>query len=147
MAVANGVIDAAANNTNDMERQQRRADGPIATALAKLQVIWESPVIPEDPMIWRKTLDPALKEKLRTAILGYGMGQGAEADRQRKVLTDLNFGVFKPATDDHLLRVREMEAVLGRAEAKQKGDAKALSDAQAELDAVQARMKAVGQAA
>ena len=147
MAVANGVIDAAANNTNDMERQHRRADGPIAAALDKLQVIWESPVIPEDPMVWRKNLDPALKEKLRTAILGYGVGAGAEADRQRKVLTDLNFGVFKPATDDHLLRVREMEAVLARAEAKAKGDAKAQADAQAELDAVQGRMKALGQAA
>lgn len=145
MAVANGVIDAAANNTNDLERQRRRADDAISKALDRLQVIWSSPTIPEDPVIWRKTLDPELKAKLRAAILGYGVGAGAEAERQRKVLTDLNFGVFKPATDDHLLRVREMEAVLARAEAKKAGNASALQAAQAELDSVRARLKALGQ--
>lgn len=145
MAVANGVIDAAANNTNDLERQRRRADDFIAKSLDKLQVIWSSPTIPEDPMIWRKSLDPALKTKLRAAILGYGGAPGAEGERQRRILTDLNFGRFLPATDDHLLRVREMEATLARAEAKKSGDQAALAKAQGELDTVQARIKLVGQ--
>jgi phosphonate transport system substrate-binding protein len=144
MAVANGVIDAATNNTNDMERQHRRADDAIGKALNRLEVVWSSPPLPEDPMVWRKALDPELKAKLKAAILGYGVGTGAEAERQRQVLTTLNFGAFKPATDDHLLRVREMEAVLARAEARKKGDATALAAAQTELDTVQARMKLVG---
>ena len=144
MAVANGVVDAAANNTNDLERQRRRADSFIAQSLEKLEVVWSSPTIPEDPMVWRKNLEPALKDKIRSALLGYGVGAGAEAERQRKVLTDLNFGPFMAATDDHLLRVREMEATLARAEAKKAGDAAALATAQTELDTVQARLKALG---
>ncbi|OLS64260.1 phosphonate ABC transporter substrate-binding protein [Pseudomonas putida] len=64
LAVANRKVDAAAV-----------ADRILATAVAQgsvkqdeLQVVWTSPDIPESPMVWRKDLDPALKQKLAAAL-------------------------------------------------------------------------------
>ncbi|MDG9885736.1 phosphonate ABC transporter substrate-binding protein [Pseudomonas sp. GD04058] len=64
LAVANRKVDAAAV-----------ADRILATALAQgsvkqgeLKVVWTSPDIPESPMVWRKDLDPALKQKLAAAL-------------------------------------------------------------------------------
>lgn len=64
LAVANRKVDAAAV-----------ADRILASAIAQgqikdgdLQVVWSSPDIPESPMVWRKDLDPALKQKLAAAL-------------------------------------------------------------------------------
>jgi len=64
LAVANNKVDAAAV-----------ADRILASAIAKgmvkqddLQVVWTSRPIPESPMVWRKNLDPALKEKIAAAL-------------------------------------------------------------------------------
>ncbi|MEE1925999.1 phosphonate ABC transporter substrate-binding protein [Pseudomonas sp. 148P] len=64
LAVANRKVDAAAV-----------ADRILATAVAQgsvkqedLRVVWTSPDIPESPMVWRKDLDPALKQKLAVAL-------------------------------------------------------------------------------
>jgi len=64
LAVANKKVDAAPV-----------ADRILASAISKgqvrqddLQVIWSSNPIPESPMVWRKDLDPALKEKIAKAM-------------------------------------------------------------------------------
>jgi len=64
LAVANKKVDAAAV-----------ADRILAAAVAKgvvqqseLNVVWTSPDIPESPMVWRKDLDPALKQKIAAAF-------------------------------------------------------------------------------
>jgi phosphonate transport system permease protein len=74
-------------------------------------VIWESPTLPEDPIVWRKDLDPVVKEKLRQFFLTYGRATRPEAAQQRKNLERLSMGGFKPADNTHLLVVREMEAL------------------------------------
>jgi phosphonate transport system substrate-binding protein len=63
-----------------------------------VRVIWTSPIIPEDPIVWRKDLDPAVKAKLRDFFLTYGRERGPEAERQLKILNALDFGGFKPRT-------------------------------------------------
>ncbi|SDV04889.1 phosphonate transport system substrate-binding protein [Pseudomonas mucidolens] len=64
LAVANQKVDAAAV-----------ADRILANAVARglvkqddFQVVWSSRPIPESPMVWRKNLDPALKEKVAAAL-------------------------------------------------------------------------------
>lgn len=64
LAVANQKVDAAAV-----------ADRILANAVARglvkpddLQVVWSSRPIPESPMVWRKNLDPALKQKVAAAL-------------------------------------------------------------------------------
>ncbi len=141
LAVANGVVDAAANNTNDLERLVRRHDPAAQAVLDKIEVVWTSPTLPEDPVIWRKDLDPALKAKLRDALLAYGKGSGPEAERQRKVLADLNFGPFQPADDRHLLPVRELEAGDALVTARRGGDSAGVKSWTAELERIRAEQK------
>ena len=145
-AVANGVLDAATNNTQSMARLGQQ-NTPMATkTLANLKVIWTSPTIPEDPMIWRKDLDPALKAKIGAFFFSYGVGTGPEAERQRANLRRLQTGAFKPADATHLLPVREMEATEHLLTAKAKADPAAVAKAQADLDAVRTEVRALGTA-
>jgi len=108
-----------------------------------LQVIWTSPTIPEDPMIWRADLDPAIKAKVAKFIFAYGVGDTDEAKRQRAILERIQTGPFKHADNSHLLPVREMEATGELVQAKAKGDRAAMAAAQAKLDAVKKEMAAV----
>jgi phosphonate transport system substrate-binding protein len=139
LSVANGLLDAATYNTNDVERMQRRHDPKADAVLEQVEVLWTSPKLPEDPIVWRKDLDPEIKAKLKSFLLGYGVGDDAAAERERKILTDLNFGVFQAAGDDHLIPVREMEAAANLLEAQRKGDAAAAEAARKAMSELSAR--------
>jgi phosphonate transport system substrate-binding protein len=138
-ATARGVLDVATNNSTAI-RLQRERGSPVAD---QVRVIWESPKLPEDPIIWRKDLDPAVKEKLRQFFLTYGKGDGPEAQRQRKLVEALSIGGFMPADDTHLLPVREMEATQALLQARNSGDQARIAKAQQELDAIRAERAAI----
>jgi phosphonate transport system substrate-binding protein len=132
-AVGSGVLPAATNNTRSMDRLGA-IDTPLARkTLAGLDVIWRSPTIPEDPMIWRADLDPATKAKVAKFIFSYGVGDSPEAKRQRAILERIQTGPFKHADNSHLLPVREMEATGQLVAARGKHDAAAIAKAQAAL--------------
>ncbi len=137
-AVANGKLDAATNNSTAIGLNARRGEGQAE----KIRVIWESPTLPEDPIIWRKDLDPAVKEKLRQFFLTYGQGDSPAAVQARKNMAALSIGGFKPADDSHLLFVREMEASEQLGEAKVKADPAAIAAAQKKLDGIRAEVAA-----
>lgn len=142
-AVARGVLDVATNNTTGMRLDRERG----GAATRQVKVIWRSPSLPEDPMIYRKDLDPALKERLRQFFLTYGQGDTPEAQRQRRNLVAISIGGFKPADNSHLLPVREMEATEAVQVARHKGDAKATQKAERTLAAVrQERIDLAGKA-
>lgn len=64
LAVANRKVDAAAV-------ADRILNSAISSGQVKqddLKIVWSSNDIPESPMVWRKDLDPALKQKLVTAL-------------------------------------------------------------------------------
>ncbi|MFC3068008.1 phosphate/phosphite/phosphonate ABC transporter substrate-binding protein [Phenylobacterium soli] len=135
-AVGSGLLDAATDNTRSMDRMAV-LDTPMARkTLANLEVIWRSPTIPEDPMVWRADLDPAMKAKIAKFIFSYGVGDTPEAVRQRAVLERIQTGPFKHADNSHLLPVREIEAIGQLTEAKAKGDAAGMAKAQASLDQI-----------
>jgi len=138
-AVANGVLDVATNNSTSLRLQRERDTG----VTEKVRVIWESPRLPEDPIIWRKDLDPAVKEKLRQFFLTYGQGEGAEAQRQRDLVAKLSIGGFKPADDTHLLPVREMEATEAYLEARNSGDKAKIAETEQALAAIRAEREAL----
>ena len=146
-AVANGVLDVATNNSTAIRLQglrdeENRANGQ-PTVADKVKVIWESPKLPEDPIVWRKDLDPAVKEKVRQFFLTYGKGEGPEAERQRKLLSAISIGGFLPADATHLLPVREMEATEALLSARNAGDQARIAEAQATLEAIQAEREAL----
>jgi len=68
-AVGNGVLNAATNNTASMERMAMLKTDIAKRTIESVEIIWRSPRIPEDPMIWRKDLDPALKKRIQAAFL------------------------------------------------------------------------------
>jgi phosphonate transport system substrate-binding protein len=138
-AVANGQLDVATNNSTSMllNREKGRHESD------QVRVIWTSPPLPEDPIIWRKDLDPAVKEKLRQFFLTYAQGDTPQALRERGYLAKVNIGGFKPADDNHLLPVREMEATSKWLTAKQGGDAAKIAAAKQALDAITAQRMAL----
>jgi phosphonate transport system substrate-binding protein len=143
-AVGAGVLPAATNNTNSMIRLAATGTPQAKQTLDNLQVIWRSPTIPEDPIIWRKDLDPAIKAKLSKFFFSYGVGASPEAARQRANLAKIETGPFKTADNSHLIPVRQMEATEALIEARTKGDAGETAKAQAALDAVNREAKARG---
>lgn len=135
-AVANGRLDASTNNSTALSLNNDRGEGQAA----RVRVIWQSDLLPEDPIVWRKALDPVVKEKLRQFFLTYGQGTGPEAERQRANLKRLSIGGFLPADDSHLLVVRKMEALETLGLAREAGDPARIAAAQKALDDIQAQL-------
>lgn len=130
LAVANNLVNAAANNSENLDRLEKTNP----EARAKLRVIWTSPLIASDPLVWRKDLDDATKKKLADFIFGYGKSGNAEADaKATEILKNLTWTGFKKSDNNQLLPIRQME--IDKAIAKVKSDEK-LSDAEkkAKLD-------------
>jgi phosphonate transport system substrate-binding protein len=138
VAVAHGQLDLAASSTAFLALQRRRGRKEADA----VRVIWRSPVLPGDPLIWRRDLDPAVKEKLREFFLTYGQGDDA-AGRQRSRLASLNIGGFRPADDSHLLPVREMDATQTWLAARRTGDRLRIAAARQALDTVTAQRVAL----
>lgn len=129
LAVATGLLDVATSNTVNtvfLTRQNPQM-------AARIREIWQSPPIPESGIVIREDLNPALKEKIRSFFLTYGQGEGAEAERQRKVLAGLNYSQFRAADDSYLNPVREMVADQKLTEARARGDAAGVAAAEREL--------------
>ncbi|MBG4897842.1 phosphonate ABC transporter substrate-binding protein [Pseudomonas aeruginosa] len=100
LAVANKQVDVATFNTEGMERLElTQPEKP-----RQLKVIWKSPLIPGDPLVWRNNLSDEQKNKLRDFFFKYG----ANAE-QKKVLADLQWSKFQPSDDDQLLPIRQLE--------------------------------------
>jgi phosphonate transport system substrate-binding protein len=133
-AVATGVVDVATSNTVNTTFLNRQ-NPAIA---AQLTDIWESPPIPESGILVRGDLDPALKEKIRSFFLTYGRGEGVEAERQRRVLAGLEYSQFRSADDSYLNPIREMIADQKLNEAREAGNAAAVTAAEAELQRLRA---------
>jgi len=138
-SVANGQLDVATNNSTALLLNHQRGEKESA----EVRVIWESPTLPEDPIIYRRDLDPAIKEKLRQFFLTYGKGDTPEAARQRANMAKINIGGFKPADETHLLPVREMEATQNWLLAKEGGDQAKIDAAKKALDAITAQRVAL----
>lgn len=135
-AVANGRLDASTNNSTALSLNKERGEGQAD----RVRVIWQSDLLPEDPIVWRKDLDPVIKEKVRQFFLTYGQGTGPEAERQRANLHKLSIGGFLPADDSHLLVVRKMEALEHLGQAREGGDPAKIAAAQKALDEIQAEL-------
>lgn len=138
-AVASGQLDVATNNSTSLMLNHRNGRHEAD----EVRVIWRSPTLPEDPIIWRKDLDPAIKEKLRQFFLTYGQGDSPLAARQRAYMARINIGGFRPADDSFLLPVREMEATQIWLEAKQGGDETRIAAARKSLDTIRAERAAL----
>lgn len=108
LAVANKQVDVATNNTEDFARFEKNQPARAAN----VREIWRSPIIPSDPIVWRRDLPDDLKAKVRDFFLTYGTDRpGADVAHERKVLADLgNWGRFIASSNAQLLPVRQVAA-------------------------------------
>ena len=106
MAVANNQVDVATNNTENLRRLQ--TTNPEAAA--KVKIIWKSPLIPSDPILWNKELDQVTKDKVIAFFMGYGrQGTPDDVEKARAVLSALQWAPFRPSSDAQLYPIRIME--------------------------------------
>jgi len=106
MAVATKQVDVATNNTESMDRFL--ATNPDLHKDVK--IIWTSPDIPTDPLVWRKDLPREVKTKILAVILGFGRtGDDAAADLAILHGVSGGWGTFLASDNSQLLPIRELE--------------------------------------
>ncbi|MGE0233336.1 MAG: phosphonate ABC transporter substrate-binding protein [Flavobacteriaceae bacterium] len=106
LAAANKQVDVATNNTENMSRLE--LSNP--TAFKNLKIIWKSPLIPSDPIVWKKDLDEATKAKIYKFFMSYGrLGTPEEVAKAREVLAGLQWAPFRPSSDAQLYPIRILE--------------------------------------
>lgn len=135
LAVANKLVHAATHSSEALERllktNKEKHD--------QVRIIWTSPLIPADPLVWRKDLDPALKKKISDFIFSYGTKDEAE----KQVLAGLLWAPFKKSDNTQLLPIRQME--VSKSMAKISGDEKlAEADKKAQLAELQKKFDEIG---
>ncbi len=108
LAVATKTVDVATNNTEDFAKFQKAQ--PERAAMIK--EIWRSPIIPSDPIVWRKDLPAPLKAKVKAFFLAYGTERpGADVAHEQAVLKALGgWGPFAVSSNAQLLPVRQVAA-------------------------------------
>ena len=143
MAAANKQVDVATNNTENM----RRLEKTNPDAFNNLKIVWKSPLIPSDPLVWRKDLDADVKSKLYTFVMTYGrIGTPEEVAEARKVLTELQWAPFRPSSDAQLYPIRIL--ALNKDMLKVRGDDKmSADDKKAKLAELQAEADAIAKLA
>ncbi|GAA4342170.1 phosphonate ABC transporter substrate-binding protein [Pigmentiphaga soli] len=114
LAVANGEVDVATNNTADLERFARR----FPAEYARLRILWESDLIPHGAIVMRIGHSQELMDKVRAFLRDYGRGSGPAAQAQRAVLARLHgLAGFLVADDRAMLPVLQLEYQLARRQA------------------------------
>jgi len=135
LAVANKLVQAATNNNENLQRLAKTAPDKAR----EVRVIWTSPLIPSDPLVWRKDLDAGLKKKIADFIFGYATADEAE----KKVLAGLQWAPFKKSDNNQLLPIRQME--VNKALTKVKADTSiAEADKQAQVAELQKKFDELG---
>src|SRR5690606_6008078 len=100
LSVANKQVDVATFNTEGMERLEEIHPDKAA----QLKVIWKSPLIPADPIVWRNNLPEEAKKKIHNFFFTYG-----DNEQELAVLKDLQWGKFQQSNNDQLLPIRQLE--------------------------------------
>ena len=108
LAVANKKVDVATNNTENIYARLQKTN---PKAFSNVKEIWRSPLIPSDPMVWKKDLSAVAKEKLAYFFLQYGrFGDLAKVDRERKSLAMMSdgWGPFLASSNAQLIPIRQL---------------------------------------
>jgi phosphonate transport system substrate-binding protein len=107
MLIAKGELDVATANTVEMVLFAR--DFPQLAQ--QLRVVWESPVIPQSPLLWKVTLPAELKRK----ILQFTVSYGTSSTEERAVLEKLNdLTGFRKSSNRQLVPVADIEMFKAR---------------------------------
>lgn len=139
LSVANKQVDVATNNSENLAKLERSHPDKRK----EIKVIWTSPLIPSDPLVWRKDLPEDVKAKIKKFIMTYGTTGN---EKETAVLAALGWAPFRESTNDQLLPIRQLELFKSRIkienDAKLAADEKAkkIAEIDAKLEAIKAKM-------
>ena len=146
IAVATKKVDVATNNTESLYARLVTTNPELAK---NIKEIWRSPLIPSDPMVWRKDLPEELKQKIMYFFIQFGrFGSPEKVERERAILSNTSdgWGPFLASSDAQLLDVRQIEAFKKKLKAERKGDQEGMKNADAELAKLKKLAEIVGDA-
>ncbi|MDP3754640.1 phosphonate ABC transporter substrate-binding protein, partial [Polaromonas sp.] len=102
LAVVNKQVDVAVTNSETLDKIKDRMPGKFK----EIRVVWTSPLIPLDPLVMRKDLPDATKQKLKDFFFAYGKG----GQQEKEVLMKISkLSAFKPSTNAQLIPIRQLE--------------------------------------
>ncbi|MEM1254752.1 MAG: phosphonate ABC transporter substrate-binding protein [Cyanobacteria bacterium P01_H01_bin.21] len=129
LAVAENQVDVATNNNENLDRLKETAPD----ALENIQIIWTSPVIPSDPLAYRKDLPDCLKDSIKDFFVNY--------DNQ-EVLEGLQWSGLDPAADEDWNTIRELQIAKDILEV-QNDENLSDTDKQAQVDELNKKLEAL----
>lgn len=101
LAVLNRQVDVATSNSEMTGKIKETAPDK----LAQIRILWTSPLIPRDPLVWRKDLPADLKKKIQAFVVGYGKDA-----REKEILKNMyRLAGFKSSSDAQLIPIRQLE--------------------------------------
>jgi phosphonate transport system substrate-binding protein len=108
LAVLNHQLDVATCNTELFTKFEAKFPGRIDK---EINVLWRSPMIPSDPLVYRRDLPERLKTRIRDFIFGYG-----KAPEEQAILKNVNdLSQFRPSSNDQLATIRQLELAKAKA--------------------------------
>jgi len=101
LRVARREVDAGTCNDSELSVFKQRNPAEHAN----LRLLWQSVEIPESPMMWRTTMDAALKARVRAFFANYG----ATAQQQATLLKINGLKRFRTSSNRQLLVIADIE--------------------------------------
>jgi len=107
LAVINRQVDVASNNSEELDKLKSKQP----EKLELVRILWTSPLIPRDPLVWRADLPADVKEKVLAFVTSYGRDE-----REKEVLKNM-YGLagFKVSSNAQLIPIRQLELAKDRA--------------------------------
>jgi phosphonate transport system substrate-binding protein len=101
LAVLNRQVDVATNNSEQINKI-RETD---PQKYEQVRILWTSPLIPRDPLVWRKDLPEDAKKKIKEFFVSYGKDA-----REKEILKNMyRLAGFRDSSDAQLLPIRQLE--------------------------------------
>jgi phosphonate transport system substrate-binding protein len=109
LAVIEGRVDVVASNSFDLKRMRVK----YPELFPRIRVIWNSPLIPSDPLVWRKNLPETQKAAIRSFLLQYGEARPGkkpeQLEHERAALKGLGRSAFRVSDNRQLIPIRQLE--------------------------------------
>ena len=131
LAVLNKQVDIATSNSEMTEKMKEKSP----EKLEQIRILWTSPLIPRDPLVWRKDLPADVKKKVQDFVTGYGKN-----DREKEILKNMyRLAGFKASTDAQLIPIRQLELFKDRKKIEA-DEHMSVADKKPKLDAIDAKL-------
>ena len=100
-ALLKGDVDATVYNSEELDKLKMREPA----AAARLRTVWESTLIPKDPLVWRRELPLSVKTKVAEFVLAYG-----KTPSEKQILRNMfDLAGFKKSSNAQLRPLLEIE--------------------------------------